>query len=411
MEVFKIRNLFKKLSIIAWVPILIMIFSITIFAIEPSDEELINGIDVSDWQGRIDYARVKDDGIEIVYIKASQGTNFVDPYYLINYNGAKENDLKVGFYHYLTARSENDARREAQHFAAVISGLSPDCRLAMDFESFGDLSRSQINDISKAFLEELERLTKKELVIYSDASNARDIFSKELAEKYPLWIAEYDVQRPENNENWSQWVGWQYTSKGRVDGISGYTDRDYFTKDILLSDSSSIPESESKPISPDDTIEIIVKQGDTLSYIAGEYKTTVQRIEELNKIQNPNLIYIGERLLVPEVGAQKEEVEYIVKKGDTLNRIAKEYGVSVNDIVELNKIQNPNLIYIGQKLIIETRKFEKGDLNHILYTVKRGDTLNEISRKYNVSVNEIVNLNEIKNPNLIFVGEVLKIEQ
>lgn len=63
------------------------------------------GIDVSEWQGNIDYESVKGSGIEVVYIRASEGFNYTDPYYLRNYNGAKQNGLKVGFYHYLTARN------------------------------------------------------------------------------------------------------------------------------------------------------------------------------------------------------------------------------------------------------------------------------------------------------------------
>lgn len=61
------------------------------------------GIDVSNWQGYIDYRKVKESGIEVVYIKSSQGSNIKDPYFDINYENAKVNGLKVGFYHFLTA--------------------------------------------------------------------------------------------------------------------------------------------------------------------------------------------------------------------------------------------------------------------------------------------------------------------
>lgn len=73
------------------------------YAITPSTNPQYQGIDVSDWQGYIDYAQVRESGIEVVYIKASQGSNIKDPYFDINYENAKANGLKVGFYHFLTA--------------------------------------------------------------------------------------------------------------------------------------------------------------------------------------------------------------------------------------------------------------------------------------------------------------------
>lgn len=73
------------------------------YAITPSSNPHYEGVDVSDWQGYIDYSQVRASGIEVVYIKASQGSNIKDPYFDINYENAKANGLKVGFYHFLTA--------------------------------------------------------------------------------------------------------------------------------------------------------------------------------------------------------------------------------------------------------------------------------------------------------------------
>ncbi len=73
------------------------------YALTPSSNPRYQGIDVSNWQGYIDYRQVRDSGIEVVYIKASQGSNIKDAYFDINYENAKANGLKVGFYHFLTA--------------------------------------------------------------------------------------------------------------------------------------------------------------------------------------------------------------------------------------------------------------------------------------------------------------------
>ena len=176
-------------------------FSSCAFAFSPSSNSIYQGIDVSNWQGYIDYQSVKAEGIDIVYIKSSQGTNITDPYFRINYDNAKANGLKVGFYHYVTARNIYEAEEEAKYFSTVISGTYPDCKLAMDFESFGNLSISEINDISVAFLEKVKELTNKEVIVYSDLYNARNTFGIELASRYPLWVAEYGASAPIGNTN------------------------------------------------------------------------------------------------------------------------------------------------------------------------------------------------------------------
>ena len=94
------------------------------YAIIPESNPEFQGIDVSDWQGYIDYREVANSGIRIVYIKASQGSNIKDPYFDINYENAKANGLKVGFYHFLTATNTEEAVQEARFFASVISRKS-----------------------------------------------------------------------------------------------------------------------------------------------------------------------------------------------------------------------------------------------------------------------------------------------
>ena len=180
----------KKILIFNLVILLIFFINVSLtYAITASSDEQYEGIDVSNWQGYIDYNSVKSSGIDIVYIKSSQGANVKDAYFDINYENAKANGVKVGFYHYLTARSTEEAEREANFFASVISGKTPDCKLAMDFESFGDLGVEEINNIAYAFLETVKRLTNKEVIIYSDLYNSQNTFSVELAQNYGLWLA------------------------------------------------------------------------------------------------------------------------------------------------------------------------------------------------------------------------------
>lgn len=88
----------------------------------------------------------------------------------------------------------------------LLVGKQADCKLAMDFESFGDLSINEINDISRVFLSTLESMTNSQPIIYSDAFAARTIFSSSLVE-YPLWVANYGVSEPESNRKMGK-LGW-----------------------------------------------------------------------------------------------------------------------------------------------------------------------------------------------------------
>ncbi len=408
----RIFKIFISVLIILAAPMYILITPV--YAFSPWGDVIYQGIDVSGWQGNINYAEVKNSGIEIVYMKSSEGRSFVDPYFNQNYTNAKANGLKVGFYHYLIARSNEEAIEEARFFVSVISGKEPDCKLAMDFESFGNLSVEEINQIGITFMTAVQNLSGKEVIIYSNTNDARNVFSGELT-NYPLWVAQYEVREPTPNGKWSTWAGWQYTSTGEVAGISGHVDRNKFTEQVLLNTSGTIPlpDNSDKPVAGGTTT-ITVQRGDTLSRIALEYNTTVARLVELNNIANPNLIYTGQTLIVPsgetpddtDGNSTSGQTVYIVKAGDTLNQIAASYGVTARAIAVENGIRNINLIYVGQRLIIPTNRY---DLNHTLYKIKWGDTLYSISRRYGVPIAAIVRLNRIQNPNLIYAGQTIRI--
>lgn len=240
-----------------------------------------------------------------------------------------------------------------------------------------------------------------------------------------MWIAYYGNRNElaEINTSWENWVGWQYTDRGTVQGINGYVDRDIYTKEIFLEESSEIPTVEN----PNDeeintqSVYYIVKRGDTLSQIARAYGTTVQEIAKINNISNPNLIYPGQvlRMLTNSTVNGQEtrgtgSITYTVRRGNTLSGIAKAYGVTVAHIVELNNISNPNLIYPGQKLrITESTNTTLNPVeqteNYYTYTVRRGDTLWRIARRYRVCVRYLAKINNLQNPNLIYPGQVLKI--
>lgn len=386
-------------------------------AFGPSSNHIYQGIDVSSWQRSIDFSAVKNSGIEVVYVKSSEGQSYIDPYFESNYQKAKANGLKVGFYHYVTARTVEQAQVQANFFARVISGKQADCRLAMDFEDFGNLSVSKINEISKTFLETLTNVTNSQVVIYSNAYSARTIFGQELT-KYPLWVANYGVSSPGSNGKWQTWVGWQYTSTGYVNGISGYVDKNQFTDGIFVSSSTPLPNPETpESSSTENTIVYTVKRGDTLSEIALKFNTSVSSIVSLNPwIKNPNLIYPGQQLTIKTNAPSYENSQntvYIVKYGDTLSHIALKYNTTVSNLVRLNNIKNLNLIFPGQNIIINTTSLTisggQNSCGKILYKIVYGDTLSHIALRYKTTVNEIAKLNNIRNPNLIYAGTTIRI--
>lgn len=373
-------------------------------AIPPSGGRQYRGIDISEFQGEIDFEEVRRSGIEAVYIRVGAG-EYTDEYFAENYERAKAAGLKIGFYHYVTARSVEEGRRQARFFASLAAGRKPDMRLAMDFEYFGSLSVSQINAISEAYLDELTALTKREAVIYSDLSNARNIFSRALAEKYPLWAAQYGADEPSANGKWREWVGFQYTDEGRVCGIYGNVDRNIFTEGIFLSDSWRIDgEKRTTVRARTRTLTVYVRAGDTLWAIAREYGTTVEAIARENRIADPNRIFAGERLRITLPARGNGEEIYNVRRGDTTISIAGKFGVTLSALEDRNGLERGEMIYAGDKLSIPGTR-----MSGEFYVVRPGDTLFYISRRTGVPIRTLVGINRIKDPDLIYAGEHLKL--
>ena len=176
-----------------------------------------------------------------------------------------------------------------------------------------------------------------------------------------------------------------------------------------------------------------VQSGDTLSGIALKFSTTSSKLAQLNSISNPNLIYVGQRLLVNQssnsnssssgqsssttTNTEASAASYTVKSGDTLSGIASQYNTTVNQIVSLNQLSNPNLIYVGQVLKLKNSQTTNSSSSSSstatttagTYTVKAGDTLSAIASRYSTSSSTLALLNSLSNPNLIYVGQVLKV--
>lgn len=395
----------KKLFLFMPLIFVLLGCSVPVSALPPASGGRLEGIDVSQWQGNIDFEQAASAGIRVVYIRSSMGSGYVDPYFEQNYQRAKAAGLQVGFYHYVTARTDSQARYQAQFFVNTVRGKEFECRLAMDFEDLIDLSAEEANQIGLSFIRAVEEFSGKGAVVYSDTSNAGSVFGGGLTD-YPLWAAEYGVSQPSSSVNWSSWAGWQYSDEGQIPGISGFVDRDVFTDAMLLETSGQVKPVD-KPKASSDAVVYRVKPGDTLWGIARLYRVSVSAIVEENGITSPGLIYPGEKLRIPirDDRAEADDYYYTVRPGNTLSGIAAQYRTTVWKLVSLNHILNPNFIYPGQRLQIPG----DSDFGMKTYTVRPGDTLSQIAQEYGVTVQRLAAENAIANPNRIYPGEVLRI--
>lgn len=170
---------------------------------------------------------------------------------------------------------------------------------------------------------------------------------------------------------------------------------------LIVKDSSGNGDSSS---SVDNNKYYIVKKGDSLYSIARRNNMTVDELKSLNNLTS-NILSIGQKLIISS-GSNVPNNVYVVKKGDTLWSIANNFNVSVNDLKNANNKSN-NSLSIGEQLIIPGKSTGE-NVSTTIYTVKSGDNLYSIARRYNVTVNEIKSLNNLSS-NLLSIGQKLSI--
>lgn len=142
----------------------------------------------------------------------------------------------------------------------------------------------------------------------------------------------------------------------------------------------------------------IVERGDTLYSIANKFNTTVSELKRLNNLTT-DILSIGTKLFLTEQPQEEIENTYIVKKGDTLYSIANKYNITINDLKQFNNLTTDTL-YIGQVLQIPTQIIPIEPTETEIYIVKKGDSLWSISRNYNTTINELIDLNNLTTINL-----------
>ena len=191
----------------------------------------MKGIDVSKHQGKIDWKKVKNAGVEFAMIRAGYGRydNQKDSQFETNYAGAKAVGIPVGAYHYSYAKTVEQAKKEAKTFLAWIKGKTFEFPVAFDIEdnSQVNLGKQLISDIIRAFCETVEAAGYY-VSVYANKDWLVNRIDDDCKKKYDTWLAEWRSGKPSYTGTYGLW---QYTSDGSVSGINGRVDMNECYKD------------------------------------------------------------------------------------------------------------------------------------------------------------------------------------
>lgn len=186
---------------------------------------MIPGLDVSKWQGEIDWVKVTRAGARFTFIKATEGITHTDPQFLINWTAARAAGILRSAYHYFHPRL--DARSQAQAFTRALAGDWGELPPAIDLEC-PELTGSPLLTALHTFLQELHALSGLQAIIYTSPgfwSSYINPVSPEWPVEYPLWIAHYGTAKPTIPYPWLTYTFWQHTDRAEVMGITRFPAR------------------------------------------------------------------------------------------------------------------------------------------------------------------------------------------
>ena len=294
-------------------------------------------IDVSTYNGAINWAKVAKE-CEGVIIRAGyrgygSGELVTDNKFASNIKGAIKAGLKVGVYFVTQAITEAEAKAEAKYTLVLIKGYNLDLPVFIDSENGdvngrgradrGKLTRSKRSIILKAFCLEIEKAGYKAGVYASQAWFIDDLDFATI-KSYYIWVAKYSSQAPVIYYN-----AWQYSSTGKIDGITGNVDLSNFNL---------------AGVTTKKTNKQIVKE-----ILAGKWGDGTERKKRLTaagyNYQNIQALVNAE---LNATSTSSNNTTYTVKKGDTLTAIAKKYNTTVTRLKQFNNIKDVNKIYVGQ---------------------------------------------------------------
>lgn len=329
----------------------------------------VPGIDVSHWDAGIDWPKVRATGQRFVFAKATEGIVYKDDTFKDNWFGAKSAGLLRGAYHFF--RCNVDAKKQADYFIDYVRSVKDDGELApvLDLETNDGISKEKIVVAAKVWLDRVEAAFGKKPIIYSGQYFLQDFLIQPgggpppWAKDYPLWLAQYPNQyvegmKPFLPRGWFNWAIWQYSDKGRINGINASADMNLFNgtlEELYKFAGATIPDQKPKAHT--------VAAGESFESIANKYGVTVRELVSANL----QLLKAGDKLTVPVAIAIPQEVAstsgdsgvfsattrtHTVQSGDSLTTIAVKFSTTVAAIASANNITNINNIKVGQVLKI-----------------------------------------------------------
>lgn len=397
----------------------------------------MNGIDVSNWQAGINLAAVPAD---FVIAKATQGTSYVSPDCARQVEQAAAAGKCVGTYHYISGAGAN---AEADFYINNISNWVGKYMLCVDWEANQNSQWGNESYLEQVVKRIIQR-TGIPPVIYVQQSRMAQVKPVAQRNNCGLWIAQY----PNNNPTGYQSSPWnegaytcairQYSSTGRLSGYSGnldlnkfYGDRNAWSAYCNPDGSHAVSPAPTPSPSGESTLDLAV---DVMQGVYGDgdarKKALGARYDEVQSFIN-HIASASVDTLVAEVwngkygdgevrkivlGSRYDEVQakingsstsavvYTVKSGDTLSGIASKYGTTYQTLASINGISDPDKIYPGQKIKIS------GGGGATYYTVKSGDTLSGIAKKYGTTYQKLAKMNGIQNPNVIYPGQKIRVK-
>lgn len=192
----------------------------------------VMGIDISHHQARIDWdklrnAKIGNHPIQFVIIKATEGTTIFDENFNDNFHWARANNLVRGAYHFYIP--DVNIERQAEYFLHQVHLLEGDLPPILDIEKRGNKPLKAFQRDVLTWLEIVQSVYGVAPIIYTGKSFKEDYLNALVFDEYPLWIAHYYEKEVKYS---GDWVLWQYTDCGKVDGIRGYVDFDIFNGDM-----------------------------------------------------------------------------------------------------------------------------------------------------------------------------------
>ena len=294
------------------------------------------GIDISEWQGKIDWDVVKNK-VDFAILRlgwvGNKNNHTIDKYFERNYTECKRLGIPVGVYVYCYSASVETIKKGAEWTVEKLKNKTLDLPVYIDMEDSTIASKGKqvLTDMCIAYNEIIEKAGYW-AGVYANKNWFENYLDKEkLGNRFTCWLAQYRDAYTLDMDNIDVW---QYSSSGKVNGIAGNVDVNYMYRDLVSEIKGTIQEPVKEP-----TIDELVQD-----VLAGKYGDGIERRKALGDKWDEV------QAKVNKLYEEDKQQTYTVKSGDTLSAIAKKHNTTYQEIAKKNNIPNPNLIYVGQVL-------------------------------------------------------------